>query len=111
MEELGELEKHHADFASRHVKVVVASNDEPEVARETQVDFPHLQVVADTKAQLARAIEVMHPGAGPNGDTFAPTTFLVNGSGEVKWYFRPTHVVERLSPAEVLKAIDETWPK
>jgi hypothetical protein len=44
---------------------------------------------------------------GPGGsDTNAPTTFLVDGSGQVRWFFRPKRYISRLSPAALLKEID-----
>src|SRR5262245_60684582 len=112
MIELGELERHHAEFAARGVRVVVISNDDQEAARSTQADFPHLTVVADADESMARAIEVIHRGAGQHGeDTNAPTTLLVDGSGTVRWLRRPGNIMSRLSPQEVLAAIDETVRK
>ena len=109
MAELGQLEKRHADFEKRNVRVVAVSNDDQETARATQADFPHLVVLADTKQKMAKAFEVIHPGVGPKGtDTNAPTTFLVDGDGTVRWTFRPDRIVVRLSPDEVLKAVDES---
>jgi peroxiredoxin len=112
MMELGELEQHHADFDGRKVQIVVISNDDPKSAQETQAEFPQLVVVADTDQKMAKALEVIHPGAGHHHeDTNAPTTFLVDGTGTVKWLFRPSQVLERLTPNELLAAIDATWPK
>ena len=109
MVELGELEKYHQEFDNRHVRVAVVSNDDRETAKRTQADFPHLVVVADAAQTMARAVEVIHAGAGPaRQDTNAPTTFLVDGAGTVRWLFRPEQFIVRLSPADVLAAIDET---
>ena len=108
MVELGQLEKRHEDFAKRNVRVVVVSNDDQPTAQQTQADFPHLVVVADTHLKLAKALEVLHPGMGPHGtDTNAPTTFLVDGGGAVRWLFRPERFLARLSPDELLEAIDK----
>jgi alkyl hydroperoxide reductase subunit AhpC len=107
MVELGQLEKRHQDFANRNVRVVVVSNDDQATAQQTQQDFPHLVVVADSEQKLAKALAVIHPGAGHNGeDTNAPTTFLVDGAGTVRWLFRPDRFVARLSPDELLVEID-----
>jgi alkyl hydroperoxide reductase subunit AhpC len=111
MSELGELEKRHEDFQRRHVRVVVISNDKPETARATQKDFPHLVVVADAEQNMARALEVLHMRAGPQGSTTnAPTTFVVDGAGSVRWMFRPERVLVRLSPDELLATIDAAGP-
>ncbi len=107
MSELGELERHNEQFAERGVRVVVVSNDNQKEARGTQSDFPHLVVVSDFHQEMAGAFEVLHPGGGPGGsDTNAPTTFLVDGAGQVRWLFRPRRISSRLSPAELLAEID-----
>ena len=108
MVELGQLESSHQEFAKRNVRVAVISNDDQSAARETQTQFPHLVVVADTDQKLAKALQVIHPGVGPGGsDTNAPTTFYVDGSGILRWYFRPDRIIVRLSPEELLAAIDQ----
>ena len=112
MVELGQLEKKYQEFAKRDVRVFVISDDDQETARATQTDFPHLIVVSDADQRLATAMQVLHAGAGPGGETTnAPTTFLVDGSGEVDWLFRPTRFTVRLSPEQLAAAIDETWSR
>ena len=107
MVELGELEGHERQFAAKHVRVVVISNDDLETARITQADFPHLVVVSDADQNIAKAMDVIHKGAGRDGsDTNAPTTFLVDGQGQVQWFFRPDRFIERLSADELLKSIE-----
>lgn len=94
------------------MRVVAISNDDQETAQATQADFPHLVVVSDAQQDMAQAIEVIHAGAGPEGDdTNAPTIFLVDGTGNVRWFARPGSFMARLSPEEVLAAVDETWPR
>jgi peroxiredoxin len=111
MIELGQLEKHHAEFARRGVRVVVISNDNQSASQATQAAFPHLVVVSDADQHMAKAMQVIHPGAAlDGGDTNAPTTFLVDGDGYVRWLARPERFITRLSPGELLAAIDKTWP-
>ena len=108
MIELGELERNHAEFEMRNVRVVVASLEGQDDAKLTQRDFPHLMVVADEKGELIKAAEVLHKGAGPKGeDIAAPTTFFIDKQGTVRSLFRPKQVIARLSAKEVLKAVDE----
>ena len=108
MMELGELEKHHEDFAKRNLRVVVISNDDLPIAQKNQADFPHLVVVSDAQQNMAKALEVIHPGAlSDGGDTNAPTTFLVDGSGTVVWLFRPDRILVRLSPEQLLTEVDK----
>ncbi len=107
MDELGQLEEQHAAFAKRNVRVVVVSNDDLATAAKTQAQFPDLTVVSDTHQNLAKSLQVVQPGIGPGGtDTNAPTTFLVDGGGTVRWLFRPDRFIERLAPDQVLAAID-----
>ena len=64
-------------------------------------------VVSDADQTIAKAMDVMHKGAGRDGsDTNAPTTFLIDGQGKVQWLFRPDRFIERLSADELLKSIE-----
>lgn len=108
MIELGELEANHQEFAKRNVKVIVVAQDDLETTKLTQADFPHLTVVSDPGHKMADVLSVNHPGEGPGGhDTNAPTTFLVDGQGTVRWVYRPERFIVRLSPKELLAAVDE----
>src|SRR5262245_57895127 len=107
MIELGQLEKAHAEFEKRKTRVVVVSLEDQDLAKQTQADFPHLVVVADADRKLADAVEVIHRNSTPDGkDSVAPTTILIDGNGTVRWLFRPDRFVRRLSPEEVLAAVD-----
>jgi len=112
MAELGELEKHHPDFASRNVRIVAVSNDDLKDAETTKARFPHLDVVSDSKHDIAQALSTLDAHKGPNGEpTNAPTTILVDGTGKVRWLFRPDRFIVRLSPQALLAAIDANLPK
>src|SRR5436305_9508655 len=111
MIELGELERQWKEFDQRKVEVVVISIEDRDKAKATQADFPHLRVVSDAQRSLIDAAGVIHPRAAPDGsDAAAPTTILVDGQGIVRWTFRPSRVPTRLSPADVLAAIDREMP-
>jgi alkyl hydroperoxide reductase subunit AhpC len=110
--ELGELEAQHQEFEKRRTRVVVISLEDQEKAQLTQADFPHLVVVADADRHLCKALDVIHPGVAPGGqDAAAPTTFLVDGTGKVRWLFRPKRHLVRLSPEELLAKVDEYLPR
>lgn len=112
MVELGQLEAQHEAFASRGVQVVVVSIEGAKEAEATKKQFPHLVVVADEKRGLTGAVDAIHAGAGPDGaDIAMPTTLLVDGHGTVRWIFRPGSFLGRLSPADVLAAIDAHLPR
>jgi alkyl hydroperoxide reductase subunit AhpC len=107
MIELGQLEAHHEEFAKRGIRVYAISNDNEHFAKMTQAKFPHLVIVSDTEQNIAKAMDVIHAGQGDDGgDTNAPTTFLVDGTGQVRWLYRPDRITDRLSPAQLLAAID-----
>jgi hypothetical protein len=83
-----------------------------EVAKKTQADFPHLLVLADDGRGLSEAVNLIHPRAAPDdSDADRPTTILLDQYGIVRWLFRPETVIARLSPDEVLEAIDRTMPE
>jgi peroxiredoxin len=112
MVELGQLERRSKDFDQRHVRIVAISNDPPDAARLTQRVFPHLVIVSDAQQQMAEALQVIHPHAARDGtDTNAPTTILLDGAGTVRWLFRPERFTSRLTPDELLRAIDSNLPR
>lgn len=107
MIELRELNARHSDFKDRNVRVVAVSIDDKEDAVKSQTQFPHLTIVADTDEKLTNAAAVLHKQANPDGkDAAAPTTILIDKSGTVRWLFRPEGALRRLSPDELLAAID-----
>jgi len=111
MIELGQLERHHEDFARRNARVIVVSVEGTDDAKKTQTQFPHLLVLADQGKGLSRAAELLHANAGWDGsDVDAPTTILVDRQGAVRWFYRPPEVIARLSPEDVLQAIDQHMP-
>jgi peroxiredoxin len=111
MIELGQLEANWQEFEKRKVRVVVVSVEGREQATATKAEFPHLVVVADAERKLSGAVAVIHRHSAPDGgDTAAPTTFLIDGGGTVRWIFRPDRVFSRLSPSEVLAAVDREMP-
>jgi peroxiredoxin len=111
MTELGELEGHHEEFARRHTRVAVVSVEGPEEAKKTQADFPHLVVVADGHRGLSSVAAAIHPHSAPGGsDTAAPATLLVDRNGIVRWEYRPGRYLTRLSPDELLAAVDQHLP-
>jgi peroxiredoxin len=111
MIELGQLEGHWQEFDKRKVKIVVASVEGREEAQATKDQFRHLVVVSDPEHKLVDAVAVLHPHSDPHGgDTAAPTTLLIDGHGVVRWVFRPDRVMSRLSPEDLLAAIDREMP-
>jgi alkyl hydroperoxide reductase subunit AhpC len=111
MTELVQLEKRHEDFPKRNSRVIVVSIEGLDLARKTQADFPHLTVVSDEARGLSEAAALIHPHAAPDGsDVDVPTAILVDRGGTVRWIYRSPIVIARLSPDEVLRAIDQYMP-
>jgi peroxiredoxin len=111
MIELGQLERRHDDFARRNTRVIVISVEKPDKAQQTQADFPHLFVLSDSGRGLSEAVKLIHQHAAPDGsDVDAPTTILVDRHGKVCWLYRSPEVIARLSPDDVLQAIDQHMP-
>jgi peroxiredoxin len=112
MLELGQLEKYHEEFARHNTRVIVSSVEGLDEAKKTQAQFPHLLVLADHNRDLSdTAAKAMHEKSAPDGsDTSAPTTFLVDRQGIVRWVYRSPNAASRLSPEEVLQAIDQRIP-
>jgi peroxiredoxin len=111
MVELGQLEKHHAEFDSRGVNIVAASLDDLDETGKTQHQFRHLTILSDHDESLARAADVFGVHHSPTGaTTVSPTTVLIAPGGKVRWIFRADRYINRLSPQELLTAIDEHLP-
>lgn len=111
MIELGQLERRHEDFARRNTRVIVISMEGLEPAKKTQADFPHLVVLADEGRGLSNAAALVHAHAKPDGaDADAQTTILIDQKGVVRWLYRSPEVIARLSPDDVLQAIDQNMP-
>ena len=111
MTELVQLERRHEDFPKRNCRVVVASVEGLDDARKTQADFPHLTVLSDEARSLSQAAALIHARVAPDGgDADVPTTILVDRRGIVRWLYRSSSVIARLSADEVLQAIDQNIP-
>jgi peroxiredoxin len=111
MIELVQLDAHHEDFEKRKTRVLVASIESLDDASKTQAQYPHLVVLADHSRKLSEAAGLVHPHAGPDGrDVDVPTTVLTDRQGTVRWVYRSPAVNARLSPEEVVRAIDRCFP-
>jgi|SRR6516165_7498809 peroxiredoxin len=108
MKELVKLEENYKEFEKRKVRIVAASLDGPDDSKLTQDKLPHLVILSDADRELANAAKVIGPHHAPDGaDTVSPTTVLIDRRGKVRWVFRPTRYIERLSPDQLAAAVDE----
>ena len=111
MRELGELERSWPEFDKRNVRVFAISIEPQDDAKATQAQFSHLTAVSDADRKLVGAFAALDPGHAPDGgDTTESTTVLVDGKGNIRWVYRPVRATERLTPAELLAAVDREMP-
>jgi peroxiredoxin len=107
MTQLRELENHGEEFRRIGAEVVVVSIENVPSAAETKRDFPSLTVVSDEQRELSNAIDLINRGFAPDGsDAAAPTILLVDGTGKVRWFHRPTRFIARPSAAELAATIE-----
>lgn len=108
MTELVQLERRYEEFPKRNVRVIAVSVEGLDEARKSLSDHPHLTVVSDEGLGLSEAAGLIHPKAAPDGsDTDVPTVTLVDRRGTVRWLYRSPSVIERLSPDQVIRAIEQ----
>jgi peroxiredoxin len=108
MIELGQLEERHHDFARRNVRILAASVDPHEDAKKTQDKFPHLIILSDAEHHLSNAAQILGPQKSPDGKVVdSPTTVLIDRTGQVRWLYRSDNYITRLSPDELLAAVDQ----
>jgi peroxiredoxin len=100
------------DFHARDIHVVAISVDPPEInRRHTQKLGFTFTFLSDPDAQVIRAYDLLHRGAGPKGtDVARPGEFLIDSNGIVRWLNLTESVTVRARPEEVLKAADELFP-
>lgn len=97
-----------ARFKQYSTKIYAISVDPPEIARETQQQYPGIRIVADPDRRMANAFRTVHEKAGPAGeDIHAPTTLLVDREGTILWTHRPDRVLTRLTPDQLLAKVAE----
>ena len=108
MVELGELEANKEEFKKRNIEIVAISVDGTDDAAEVQKKFPSLKIVSDESMSAAKAFDLIHSDASPmGGDIAAPTTFIVDGKGKVRFVYRSTAVAVRISVADLLEEADK----
>ena len=87
------------------IKPVAISVDSPEVSRDLRQQagytFPFL---SDPKAEAIRRYDLLHAGAGIEGqDVARPAEFLVDSTGTVRWVNLTENYWVRARPEQVLE--------
>lgn len=93
------------------IRPVAISVDSPETSRELSqkagYTYPFL---SDPKAEVIRRYDLVHAGAGIDGqDVARPAEFLVDSSGTVRWVNLTENYWVRARPEQVLE-VAKTLP-
>lgn len=99
------LEQNLDKFREAGIRPVAISVDTPEASRnlsqEQGYTFP---ILSDAKAEVIRRYDLVHAGAGDNGQDIArPAEFLVDSSGTVRWVNLTENYWVRARPEQVLE--------
>jgi peroxiredoxin len=95
-------------FGDAGIRPVAISVDSPEVSRDlcqkAGYTFPFL---SDPKAEAIRGYDLLHSGAGINGQDIArPGEFLIDASGTVRWVNLTENYLVRARPEQILEAAE-----
>lgn len=93
-------------FQQAGIRPVAISVDSPEVSRDLcQKAGYTFTFLSDPKADVIRRYDLLHAGAGINGQDIArPAEFLVDSSGTVRWLNLTENYWVRARPEQILEA-------
>jgi peroxiredoxin len=105
---LRSFEQHLNGFNARGVRLLAVSVDPPETNRQhTRKQGYTFTFLSDPKAEVTRRYDLVHTGAGPDGqDISRPAEFLVDSTGTVRWVNLTESSIVRARPEQVLQALD-----
>jgi peroxiredoxin len=88
------------------IRPVAISVDTPEVSRDLcQKAGYAFTFLSDPKADVIRRYDLVHAGAGENGQDIArPAEFLLDSSGTVRWVNLTENYWVRARPEQILDA-------
>jgi peroxiredoxin len=92
-------------FKEAGIRPVAISVDSPELSRNLsqQADYT-FQFLSDPNLEVIKRYDLVHAGAGANGDDIArPAEFLVDSSGTVRWINLTENYWVRARPEQVLE--------
>jgi peroxiredoxin len=102
---LRSIEKSLARFEELGIRPVAISVDSPEVSRDLSQKAGYtFTFLSDPKAEVIRRYDLVHAGAGENGQDIArPAEFLVDASGTVRWVNLTENYWVRARPEQILE--------
>lgn len=94
------------------MRPVAISVDSPQesatLCKKARYTYPFL---SDPKAEVIRRYDLLHAGAGENGEDIArPAEFLLDGNGVVRWRNLTEDFRIRATGEDVLKAARQSLP-
>jgi len=105
---LRSIERQLSQIQAVGIRPVAISVDAPEVSRDlvrkAGYTFP---VLSDPKAETIRRYDLIHAGAGVDGQDIArPAEFLVDSSGTVRWVNLTESYWVRARPEQIVAAAE-----
>jgi peroxiredoxin len=87
------------------IRPVAISVDSPEVSRDFSQQAGYtFTFLSDPNAEVIRRYDLVHAGAGENGNDIArPAEFLLDSSGTVRWLNLTENYWVRARPEQVLE--------
>jgi peroxiredoxin len=103
---LRSIQRSLTQFHDVGIRPVAISVDAPEVSRDLREKAGYtFTFLSDPKAEVIRRYDLVHAGAGINGQDIArPAEFLVDSSGTVRWVNLTENYWVRARPEQILEA-------
>ena len=100
------IEQNLDKFHEAGIRPVAISVDSPEVSRDLcQKAGYSFTFLSDPRAEVIRRYDLLHAGAGENGqDVARPGEFLVDSSGSIRWLNLTENLWVRARPEQILEA-------
>ena len=100
------IEKSRDRLREAGIRPVAISIDTPEESRNLAQEQGYtFTILSDPNAEVIRRYDLVHAGAGENGNDIArPAEFLVDSSGTVRWLNLTENYMVRARPEQVLEA-------
>lgn len=99
------IEKNLSTFNQVGIRPVAISVDSQEITRDLQQKAGYtFTFLSDPKADVIRRYDLVHAGAGENGQDIArPAEFLLDASGTVRWMNLTENYWVRARPEQILE--------
>lgn len=113
MRELGQLQKHLADFEALDVDILGVTMDKAAAIGPNRKKFAldGIDILADTNGDLMDALGLRHQGAGPGGtDVARSASLLFDSEGRLLWMEVTENYRVRPQPEHVLAEVRRALP-